>query len=782
MGVSVELRHNPYKLETVLKIDGDETKLKCFGDEGKDHRLQEWIDDFFDQVADVCSLRNGDECSLSFFGTTTDYEDMELAHASFTKKHPGIKIELKQENTDPKPTEEKLKELKKLFDEMQAESPYEELKTDDIKKGFSEAINSEFEMAVVATMSSGKSTFINALLGQELLPARNEATTATIARITDSDGTQGFTAQSFDETGKILKKKQIATKNILEEMNGDPQTDTIKIEGKIPEINSKTMKVVLLDTPGTNREGTKGEQHKVKTYELLEKSYKPLIMYILNAQQLQTNEVQNLLIDVAKKMKKSGKRSRDQFLFIFNKADVFDTERESVLKKTRELQDYLAKEPYRIEDPRIFPVSGQLAKLIRMNKNGCRLTETQSKALKDYKRFIDEKMNLHLSEFALLSQSCKKIQDEMLQKAIKNGDEYAQALIYSGIPAVELTINEYLDKYAAAAKAVQAFNVFSGKIKALQLEEKTDKKLSADDAKREKALQELKQLEELMKKGDKGKEFAQNLGSYIAKCLEELRNDLNEIRDEVETFRSEIYKEWYENDELRIEAAKELFKKTNSRITEECARLEPKLHHILNEKISKQAEIYLTQYREYIKGLLKVDEFSGSSSFNLIQIAIPDNPNQLLQQFAKSRKEKNPERSLSNQWDWEYEYTVGSWLKSIFVAPAKAIWANLTQDEYITRQYIQTKEFVEQNIQDVLLGFDKAINSCEEHGQQEAGKFFEFFQNKLKKLEEEMEAMIIKQKEKNKTRESLEKSISENKEKRAWLDKFTQKLDTALEV
>ena len=41
-------------------------------------------------------------------------------------------------------------------------------------------------IAVCATMSSGKSTLVNALLGNDVLPARNEATPAKITSIMDS--------------------------------------------------------------------------------------------------------------------------------------------------------------------------------------------------------------------------------------------------------------------------------------------------------------------------------------------------------------------------------------------------------------------------------------------------------------------------------------------------------------------------------------------------------------------------------------------------------------------
>ena len=47
-----------------------------------------------------------------------------------------------------------------------------------------------FPMLVIATMSSGKSTLINALLGQQILPSKNEACTAKTYSILDDDTMQ----------------------------------------------------------------------------------------------------------------------------------------------------------------------------------------------------------------------------------------------------------------------------------------------------------------------------------------------------------------------------------------------------------------------------------------------------------------------------------------------------------------------------------------------------------------------------------------------------------------
>lgn len=50
----------------------------------------------------------------------------------------------------------------------------------------------------MATMSSGKSTLINALIDKKLMPVANMATTATIVRIIDTEQ-DNFSAIAYDK-------------------------------------------------------------------------------------------------------------------------------------------------------------------------------------------------------------------------------------------------------------------------------------------------------------------------------------------------------------------------------------------------------------------------------------------------------------------------------------------------------------------------------------------------------------------------------------------------------
>lgn len=56
---------------------------------------------------------------------------------------------------------------------------------------------------VAASMSAGKSSLINALIGKIYLPAGNEATTAKVARITVGTKTKP-NAQAYSHSGSIV--------------------------------------------------------------------------------------------------------------------------------------------------------------------------------------------------------------------------------------------------------------------------------------------------------------------------------------------------------------------------------------------------------------------------------------------------------------------------------------------------------------------------------------------------------------------------------------------------
>ena len=359
--IEIELTHNPFLLENKLMIDGQEqdseTCQKICGMPNKE--LSSWAGEFFEKI----EKKYNDSATVVFNGILRDYEFLEDNLSSGQKKGRYNDIILKQGTIVE--SAERLSKLRELFHEMLQETPFESLKTKELESQFKRVTESEFEMAVVATMSSGKSTLINAMLGRELLPARNEATTATIARIHDCDEMKdrGFKAESYGADGNLLESTDELSLEFMEELNDISKTPTSRIEihGDISGIDSSQIRLVLTDTPGPNNSRT--AEHAKHTMDLLNSEEKPFIIYVLNATQTATNDDNNLLSKVAEMCNKGDRQSRDRFLFILNKADEFDPDKEPLAKVMDKVKTYLKDKG--IDEPRIFPASAFLAKRIR---------------------------------------------------------------------------------------------------------------------------------------------------------------------------------------------------------------------------------------------------------------------------------------------------------------------------------------------------------------------------------------------------------------------------------
>ena len=209
----INIKYNPYSLETLILIDGSIPKQNSRLNV-EDRRLQEWIEDLPEILFEECSDRN---FKLSFHGTQLDYEDV-VAVAQHAKKYDNINIETT--HIPAKEVSDKESLISDIFREIQS-GPFEELKKPDIVKDFELANSSDFEVNVVATMSAGKSTLINALLQQKLMPSKQEACTATITEIKDNDSDQ-FKAKVYNSSGELIQTYYRLSLPVMESLNNNP--------------------------------------------------------------------------------------------------------------------------------------------------------------------------------------------------------------------------------------------------------------------------------------------------------------------------------------------------------------------------------------------------------------------------------------------------------------------------------------------------------------------------------------------------------------------------------
>ena len=288
------IKYNPYRLETTITIDGVKPKENSELNVGE-KRLQEWIEKLPDILVDECSSR---DFKITFHGTILDYEDIEAMAREARKK--GMNIEL--EHIPAKEVSDKEEAIDEIFNEIQS-GPFEELKQPDIVKAFNMAKSSDFEVNVVATMSAGKSTLINALLQQKLMPAKQEACTATVTEIKDNDADH-FMAKAYDSDGNLVQMHPELSLKIMDSLNNNPEISRVHVEGNIPFVTAEDVALVLVDTPGPNN--SRDPEHKAATYRMLSESSKTVVLYILNATQLAVNDDYNLLSHVSESMKVGG--------------------------------------------------------------------------------------------------------------------------------------------------------------------------------------------------------------------------------------------------------------------------------------------------------------------------------------------------------------------------------------------------------------------------------------------------------------------------------------------
>ena len=132
-----------------------------------------------------------------------------------------------------------------------------------------------FKIAVVGEFSSGKSTFINALIGKDLLKHATLETTATVTYIHNVDQDTKISVSYTD--GRVIEYKDYSfiqdTTTTLSNEDVVNNIDYVDIYVKFSDVDDD---FTIVDTPGLN--GT-ADKHREKTIEEIKKSH--ACIYIL---------------------------------------------------------------------------------------------------------------------------------------------------------------------------------------------------------------------------------------------------------------------------------------------------------------------------------------------------------------------------------------------------------------------------------------------------------------------------------------------------------------------
>ncbi|QWH39344.1 dynamin family protein [Bacillus mycoides] len=756
----VFIKYNPYKLETLVLIDDEKVAENSILNVGS-KRLQEWVEQLPVCLREEC---NEDYFELTFVGTSMDFEDVQES----VKKASELGVHVELIHIQIKEVAHMELAIEEVFDEI-INGPVEELKTKDLQSAFKKALDDEFEITVVATMSAGKSTLINSLLQRKIMPSSQEACTATISRIKDTDDEEFF-AIAYDEQGNKVTSVTDVQLNDMAKLNADETVSTICLEGNIPFTSSDEMSLVLIDTPGPNN--SRDESHLKTTYKNLDESSKALVLYILNATQLGVNDDSKLLDAVANSMKVGGKQSKDRYLFVVNKLDQFRKGEDNVEVSLERVRKYLADRG--IHDPNLFPAAALSALDIReLLNNPLDIDEDLEDEILVTARKLNRNEQLHLEKYATLTPSIKgKLQDRYNQVDDLDNNNLDTALIHSGIPAVEETIKLYVEKYARTAKIKNVVDTFQKKLESSKAFEETKNAIVENTDRHEQIKNQIKHIEEKLNSGEEAEQFKKKIDALdvLPQVKKESKKLLNEQQQSMDEFFTGTINETFTRGE-----ADTFINNLINLTKQENAKLSTGLEKIINEQLVDTAMKLLNEYKEKIVKLVDGmnSEYLIFKPFELIaaEIDLNNERNRIINAAKYTERVKVGTETYRNP---EREGFIGFF----------KFWKEkeLTRDVYEDMEKIKA--------QDIIDGFGvllevhtrKLIKETENEAKEKM-KLLKFdYHRKFEQVDQILRDKLHELEMYTADAESIQQLIQESKEKLAWLERIEQKVNNIIEI
>ena len=752
----IELTYNPYLVETKIKIKGellkhdDDLMGHC-----KNKRLQSWIDSLLIKIGERYRVR---EIELAVHCTDLDSEDVEDAVRRFNSSENDAFVNL-MVNKHSQSIDTKIKQLKALYETSQ-DGPFEEFRDETLKKNFTSALSPDFEVNVIATMSSGKSTVINAILGQDLMPSKNEACTATIMRIQDSDSHEVFVGKSLDKDGECINESQKVTVDTLDQWNGDERTSVIELIGDIPTIQeTESTRLVVVDTPGPNN--SCDASHRKTMLDAINRKPLSMVLYILNATQISSDDDATLLKTVADEMKAGGREAQDRFIFVLNKIDNFDPEKgESVSSAIENVKQYLKKEG--IDKPIVIPVSAELTKLIRIARyqGESELTSRQRNELTFFiDLFVEEdEMNMlnHVKE------DISPLSHGNLSEKLKNTkNDHEKAEILSGIPIVEALFNEFLQKHALPAKikdAVDSFRHVMAKAKQL---ENLNNQLNKGDDELKKAVKAIESFEDNEERITKAKEFRKTVEKQAYQPSKELQDSYKKIQGKV----FELIQDKTEDFQYPVKPARA--EREISKIKKDCENfiidIETTIKKALDDDFIVGLRVIRNDYEKYVAKLLE-KEFPSTEDIDLLEfqkesMKMPEVEDLIQNNTTEVQTDSYDvsDSSWYNPFSWGSTRTINTYEDMVDLSD---IW-----DEIST----QLRSTVQNNIE-----------NSNEFAEIKAEEGKQLIIKSMDNIDQVFKENLDNMKKASSNKEEAERLISENKRKLDWYDLFNKELNDIL--
>lgn len=172
----------------------------------------------------------------------------------------------------------------------------------------------QYDVVVCGEVKKGKSSFINALMGEEVLPTNTQVATSQVCRIINSD-VEEYNLVFTDGSRQRISKKELSRygSQVDADMYGEPifrnhQLDYIEVKHPLPNLPKS---VALVDTPGI---GAVYAAHEQITRNYLKKA--AAVIFIIDPK--------NPIVKPELEFVESALKVTKQIMFVMTKMDNYD--------------------------------------------------------------------------------------------------------------------------------------------------------------------------------------------------------------------------------------------------------------------------------------------------------------------------------------------------------------------------------------------------------------------------------------------------------------------------
>ena len=714
-----------------------------------------------EEIARAC---DDDEVEILFRGRKIDFDDLKYV-LDFYRGNTRFVLKLEESKNDA----DIIRELDMIIDDIKKknlpEFQKENEKGRDIFDAYEEAKNGIFEVSVIATMSSGKSTLINSLLHTELLPSENKACTATIARILDNDDMEAYEAECYASDDRtVVYPRSVVTAEDLRKYNADERVTYINIVGSVPAIPDDKIRLRLNDTPGPNN--SRDERHGELTDSIIKRT-NSVVLYVMNATQFGINDDKALLEGISSEMKREGKQSRDKFLFVVNKCDALDEGKgETIDGLMSDVKNYLETK-FGILDPILIFTSARLALLIRKDQKGEKLSRMERKDLNQIEDFV-ETDELHFEKYATLTPTISaKLKDDVAKYHEDEETWDMEALIHTGVPALEEIIREYIDKYAYPMKIRNAIGEIQSIIGGLNMKAKFDKKLSESKEELERVREEIL---DARRKHSESQPIYEEYKEKITR-LQLNAGEEKKTQKAVELELEKMTREYNGKEKVDKADADQMISEFQEKLEQYQREWKRRLSREIDENIFRKCAEMLDDYSSMVRSILnnisiENYDFKKDNSFHEIRISNIEDIKRRNEQDRyrdETRWKNNPERE-------------GFFGFFKFWEPKRISYTVSVKDGVD----VNVKQIVV-DIMNVFTGSMKDnIHNIYRQSEVQIEEYKDKFKENIDSLNERIREILDELEEKTKKSEVLKADVEKNRELANWVEKTENRINTLL--